>query len=145
MIPADVTDAREVFAECYFRLNLKNRSTITDYFKGVKTMVDEYIKRETVIKGLELSIASWGRDCNSNAPIMVNAYREMLSRVKKYPAADVVEVVHGCWETKPTAGGYEVCMKCSVCGFQFDNWQHIFKYCPVCGAKMDGERSNASE
>ncbi len=51
--------------------------------------------------------------------------------------ADVVEVVRGEWETKPNTGGYEICMSCSVCGFQFDNWRHIFDYCPVCGAKMD--------
>lgn len=54
---------------------------------------------------------------------------------------DAGEVKHGKWEIKPNTGGYEVCMKCSVCAFQFDNWQHIFSYCPVCGAKMDGDNN----
>lgn len=53
----------------------------------------EYVDRGKIINGLELSIASWNRDCNSSAPIMANAYRDMLSRVKNYPVADVVEVV----------------------------------------------------
>ncbi|MBO5957515.1 MAG: hypothetical protein J6Q39_08170 [Bacteroidales bacterium] len=56
-------------------------------------------------------------------------------------SCDRIEVVHGKWKTKPNTGGYEVCMKCSVCAFQFDNWKHIFSYCPVCGAKMDGDKN----
>ena len=53
----------------------------------------EHIEREDLIRRLELSIKSWGRDCNSNAPVMVRAYEDILHKVKNLPTADVVEVV----------------------------------------------------
>ena len=67
-------------------------------------------------------------------------WRYFLDTAKEAPAADVAEVVYGEWKTEQNTGGYEVCMRCSVCGFQFDNWKHIFSYCPACGAKMYGKR-----
>lgn len=46
-------------------------------------------------------------------------------------AADVEPVRHGCWEE------YSVSMMvCSLCGKH--TAKHNFKYCPNCGAKMDG-------
>ena len=56
----------------------------------------EYIDREELIKRIELSINSWSRDCNSNAPAMVGAYKDILLRVKNIPAADVVETPCKC-------------------------------------------------
>lgn len=53
----------------------------------------EYIEREDLIRRLELSIKSWSRDCNSNAPVMVRTYEDVLHKVKNLPAANVVEVV----------------------------------------------------
>ena len=53
----------------------------------------EYIKREDLIRRFELSIKSWSSDCNSNAPVMVRAYKEVVHRIENIPAADVVEVV----------------------------------------------------
>ena len=53
----------------------------------------EYIEREDLIRRLELRIKSWSRDCNSNAPVMVRAYEDILHQVKNLPTADVVEVV----------------------------------------------------
>ena len=50
----------------------------------------EYIDRNELIKRLETSISSWGRNCNSNAPTMVRAYQDVLHRVKSIPTADVV-------------------------------------------------------
>ena len=62
------------------------------------------------------------------------AYRE----VKALPTADAVEVVHGhwCWEGKFKA--------CSQCG-SYIEWDetlgaNFWKYCPHCGAKMDGKK-----
>lgn len=108
-----------------------------------------YIEREKIINGLELSIASWSRDCNSSAPIMANAYRDMLSRVKNYPAADVVEVRHGKWikgrkeklyYNDDMSGFYDFPVTCSVCKFDItDEGFYETDYCPNCGAKMDGD------
>lgn len=52
-----------------------------------------YIDADELVKSFELSIKSWGRDCNSNAPIMMRAYQDALYRVKTAPTADVVEAV----------------------------------------------------
>jgi hypothetical protein len=55
-------------------------------------------------------------------------------------SADVVEVVHGEWEIVDSDLDW-VDGKCSACGYTdcFDE-SGFYKYCPDCGAKMDGER-----
>lgn len=57
------------------------------------------------------------------------------------PTADVVEVRHGEWVSNELCG-YKYAFYCSECGwvdgYPFND-RH--KYCPNCGAKMDGERS----
>ena len=79
--------------------------------------------------------------------ISKNAFLEHMKKTSRYfsvkydleafPAADVAPVVHGRWvehefEDEPCFGTeYE----CSACGkFQYGD----SKYCPNCGAKMDG-------
>lgn len=49
--------------------------------------------------------------------------------IDDFPAADVVEVRHGRWNN-----GYEV-QNCSECGYR---GKRSYKYCPHCGARMDG-------
>ena len=66
----------------------------------------------------------------------------------KSPTADVVEVVHAEWvgiEYDGYADGYPVYDKweCSHCHEEFSSEGEppLYNYCPECGAKMDGERS----
>lgn len=54
-----------------------------------------------------------------------------------FPAADVVEVRHGRWETAPYNGVYD--MRCSACGFAPGIRFYSSDYCPNCGARMDKE------
>lgn len=61
------------------------------------------------------------------------------------PAADVVPVRHGRWEEMHYEGGIldgTNFDRCSVCGYErvFDDpaLKTAFKYCPNCGAKMNG-------
>ena len=61
-----------------------------------------------------------------------------LEDISKAPTVDAVEVVHGRWintEEKP-----HLFYRCSECG---DKWSYGVmlhcKYCPNCGAKMDGD------
>lgn len=76
----------------------------------------EYIEREALINSIE---------DNPHLPV---------SRIiKEVPAADVAPVVHGEWETSDTPLGK--CCVCSVCG---SCPTMEYKYCPYCGAKMDG-------
>ena len=74
----------------------------------------------------------------------------MTETIADFPAADVAPVVHGRWEYDQNAtdwgiGGYV----CSVCKNKNNNLPcsrvksvSFFsgaKYCPNCGARMDGE------
>lgn len=67
-------------------------------------------------------------------------------------AADVVEVKHGKWEYDPDGNDWGLgAWRCSLCQCKNDNLgmgKHInpyqfagSKYCPNCGAKMDGEHN----
>lgn len=60
--------------------------------------------------------------------------------IKHLPSADVAEVVHGKWEKFDQE--CEVEYACSNCNFSIveaDPKQDcVFNYCPICGAKMDG-------
>lgn len=54
---------------------------------------------------------------------------EMYQALVEAPSVDVAEVKHGEWIEGKTLE------KCSVCGKKgFPDW----RYCPRCGAKMDG-------
>ena len=87
--------------------------------------MDEYIERELAIEAL-----SRGEGCG-------NVCRRAIERIL---AADVAPVRHGRWinaysdiEPNPMFM-YGIC---SECGFEQAISKYL-KYCPNCGAKMDG-------
>ena len=53
--------------------------------------MEKLINRSKLERSLELSIQSWGRDCNSNAPVIVRTYEDVLQRIKNAP---VTEIMH---------------------------------------------------
>lgn len=61
----------------------------------------------------------------------------VIDTIKFHPAADVVEVKHGYWieEDENEDSWLGRCCVCSVCG---SCPTMEYKYCPYCGAKMDG-------
>ena len=83
--------------------------------------------------------------------------KELLSRdffpalvkhaIEKSPTIDAVEVVHGWWDD---SGRYQFpdgrkAIRCNICGCALSACEYhllTWNYCPVCGAKMDGERKN---
>jgi len=86
-----------------------------------------YINAESLIKIL-----------NAKAEMALGTPKQVFfsaaNMVEKLPAADVQEVKHGRWLTDRF--GFERAI-CSICQAVFeggDSW----KYCPHCGAKMDG-------
>lgn len=88
----------------------------------------EYIERVALLSEL----------CGDDPSRMEDYY---YNAIKNAPAADVVEVVHGewCWE-----GKFKACSKCG----SYVEWNetlgaNFWKYCPFCGAKMDGGNRNA--
>ncbi len=59
--------------------------------------------------------------------------RDFLVIPKETPPIDVAPVVHGHWEYDS-----ETFNICSACKRRLDDMRG-YKYCPVCGAKMDGK------
>lgn len=58
-----------------------------------------------------------------------------LYKIDIQPTADVQEVKHGKWAIIHSRE-YLVCSNCTLaCAFN----GYVYKYCPHCGAKMDGE------
>ena len=62
------------------------------------------------------------------------SWDDAMNIVEEMSKVDVAPVVHGEW--KWSHGG-----ECSECGFHNSNFD--YRYCPMCGAKMDGERRNS--
>ena len=66
----------------------------------------------------------------------------MMALLRMDPA-DVVPVRHGAWErhfSRPNVYA-DLYWHCSACGGKkADSWADKFKYCPDCGARMDGEQ-----
>lgn len=63
--------------------------------------------------------------------------RELMATA---PAADVVEVLHGRWESTGALVGlmnFEYFYRCTACGRRGGDTKT--NYCPHCGAKMDKE------
>lgn len=95
----------------------------------------EYITKEQAIE--------WFRPyghTNEGVP-----YYGLVTDIREMKAADVAPVAHGRWIGAPLCGN-DNC-RCSECG----SWHNIHansrgeitqKYCPNCGAKMDGGAGN---
>ena len=75
--------------------------------------MSRYIDADKLSESIKLSIKSWGRDCNSNAPKMVTAYQDVLYRLERAPTADVVEVVRckDCTRRQTDTFGRTVCVR----------------------------------
>ena len=70
----------------------------------------------------------------------------VLEMIKAQPPADVEEVKHGEWLPIVIQDNYlepPYCdtIKCSECGETADVSFHYAKYCYMCGAKMDGGKT----
>lgn len=102
-------------------------------------MLEGYISREAALKAAN----EWVNEA-CMAPMM--RVSRLFDKLQKVPAADVAEVVYGQWEGE--GDGYadgEIVLDvwhCSQCGYCIDdgtdNPDCLPKYCPGCGAKMDG-------
>lgn len=106
----------------------------------------EYIEREELIARLQkvcVTDDTFGMGIQFGTENAINC-------IKEAPAADVVEVKHGKWEYDPDGNDWGLgAWCCSLCQCKNDNLgmgKHInpyqfagSKYCPNCGAKMDGD------
>ena len=90
----------------------------------------EYIKKEAAIRALL-----------NDSPEQVGYSREDAADCIRYmDAADVAPVRHGEWVV--CGDGDNVPWMCSHCGKTTAHKYKVMygKYCPNCGAKMDGDR-----
>lgn len=89
--------------------------------------MDEYIRRSAFIEAVK-DIPMWG----SAAAMLADSI----------PAADVAPVVHAEWVV--CGDGDNVPWMCSHCGKTTAHKYKVIygKYCPHCGAKMDGGNEN---
>lgn len=102
-------------------------------------MADEYIRRSDALTGVELFQCGWAE---------IEAVQ--ADYIERLPAADVAPVRHGHWigEGDGYADGELVfdVWHCSECDYCIDDGtddpERLPKYCPGCGALMDGGKDN---
>lgn len=88
----------------------------------------KYIKRVDAINAVANTY--WqGTDCE--------CYAFAHKALDNVPNADVAPVKHGRWiKNDPHCDGLAFLWNCSECGEESDEG---YRYCPACGARMDGE------
>lgn len=104
-------------------------------------METEYIKKPV----LKIAVKSYFKHLIDKGKYKINvldANADINRIISEMPAADVAEVKHGKWIEKETyLGTYYDCSICgeSFCFIEGSPTDNLYKYCPNCGAKMDGE------
>ena len=107
--------------------------------------MSRYIDADALIEELQhCSYETWSKDINRAWWAQaVKVKDNIVNCIKRQPTADVVEVRHGKWIK---VMNHKECSRCGnnapykkiKAGYHL---QDLAKYCPNCGAKMDGERS----
>ena len=94
--------------------------------------MDEYIDREALEVALNHRLNFLMAE-NGEYDHYTSGFDEAVTRVENFPAADVAPVRHGRWLPQVVLGQKACdCSECKTLGSP--HW----KWCPVCGAKMDG-------
>lgn len=105
--------------------------------------MNDLISRKNILSDIEENIKNGESEHEDLAVMML----EMIKKyIEEFPAADVQPVKHGVWQENDQ-GYYDIYVECSECGLNLnisdyisDEWREILKYCPCCGARMDGDK-----
>lgn len=102
----------------------------------------DLISRKAVIKALLEERERYPHvvGCKFNAAIR-GGIRMALRITEQAPACGAVDAVHARWIGKPIAGYCTVV--CSACRSAFIDNSGRWKFCPDCGAKMDGGENDS--
>ena len=109
--------------------------------------MDDLISRVAAIAEVEEYLQELD-SCISEPDLKLDGYKNGLqvaiNELKGLPSVDAVPVVHGRW-VEIDEGDGDYTYDCSLCGFKWflvdgTPLENGMKYCPHCGAKMDGER-----
>ena len=88
--------------------------------------MSDYISREDAVDELQVKVFH----------NLTDEYYGTMQVLDELPAADVAPVRHARWERYSG-----ITIRCSWCEHVIHDWRlSESKYCPNCGAKMDGER-----
>lgn len=71
-----------------------------------------------------------------------HGWNSAIEIIQNAPTIEAEPVKHGSWEWMEDMYGAYV--RCSECGDEFNCWEAdcaLTKYCPNCGARMDGDES----
>ncbi len=98
--------------------------------------MNECITRERALEILN-DIGGCGAEPGSYTAGWDEAINAAYEAIQSEPAADVAPVIHSKWEIC-CDGYYPYCMNCKA----EPPGREMTKYCPNCGAKMDGGNSN---
>lgn len=110
----------------------------------------EYIKREAAIAYIREQSEECQKafeELGGESGIYADAYNDLAEDFHSIPAADVAPVVHGRWEYTPQTFNTLGQIRCPFCAWwSLDpSIDGIYKYCPNCGAKMDGGDNDAAD
>ena len=98
-------------------------------------MTKEYIERETLRKKI------FPYEGIDKAKYAINA-KAVEAAINGTPASDVVEVVHGEWIKHESMVLSRQCSNCKGWYTKTTINEYTYRFCPNCGAKMDGERKD---
>ena len=94
----------------------------------------EYIEREALEVELNHRL-NFLMGENGEYDHYTSGFDEAVTRVENFPAADVAPVRHGKWLY---GDYYDIGDVCSECYWDSKMTHPSYRYCPNCGAKMDG-------
>ena len=111
-------------------------------------MPDEYISREAAIEEIDKWLDTVGTALVGKG---LSYYGELIGCIEDARAADVAPVVHGEWLRYDDDWDSLTTIRCSLCSeewcFETDDDVSLlnYKYCPNCGARMDGGKDDEAD
>lgn len=99
-------------------------------------MAKKFIDAEETLKRLQDLCADGNMYGDENLTLV--DFAQVEETILDMPAIDVQEVKHGRWIWKDQSPDDFICV-CSNC---HEEEEHLYKYCPNCGARMDGEEND---
>jgi hypothetical protein len=98
------------------------------------------IDSDTLLEQFRTLRDKWGTESAIHRAVR-GALVDCILKTRDAPTIDAVPVKHGVWRRGENFGGeFRDCSVCNVRQYKVLFW----KYCPNCGAKMDGDDNDKS-